>query len=182
MEHKTKAALEKAFRELLHEKGYDAISITDITSRANVGRSSFYRYFENKADLLLSLHEMIFQRLMNGLNCPEDWLSEEPSSALIAFFTQLEHHARFQPFLYSFGKDLEYVMRRLDHQLAMQFEASLKGSFNESRIPFPVLAHSVAGVYTWIFRLWLTTRASYSAQEIATYAHQMARAIVQTSV
>jgi AcrR family transcriptional regulator len=42
---RTKEALEKAFVQLIREKNYDTITISDITNRANTGRSTFYRYF-----------------------------------------------------------------------------------------------------------------------------------------
>ncbi|MCB9106061.1 MAG: helix-turn-helix transcriptional regulator [Anaerolineales bacterium] len=52
--------------QLIHEKNYTAIAISDITERANTGRSTFYRYFQTKADLLVSLHEDIFNGCGNS--------------------------------------------------------------------------------------------------------------------
>lgn len=44
--------LAEAACELFLERGYDATSITDITTRAGVSRSSFFNYFSTKADVL----------------------------------------------------------------------------------------------------------------------------------
>ena len=49
---KTRQALRDAFLELLPEKGWDELSVQDICSRANVGRSTFYIHFQNKEELL----------------------------------------------------------------------------------------------------------------------------------
>ena len=49
---RTHEALLRAFRELVFERGYDAISVRDIIENANIGRSTFYEHFENKEDLL----------------------------------------------------------------------------------------------------------------------------------
>lgn len=38
--------------ELFLEQGYDATTVTDITTRAGVSRSSFFNYFASKADIL----------------------------------------------------------------------------------------------------------------------------------
>lgn len=38
--------------ELFLEQGYDATTVSDITTRAGVSRSSFFNYFASKADLL----------------------------------------------------------------------------------------------------------------------------------
>jgi AcrR family transcriptional regulator len=50
---RTCQALRAALLELIKEKGYDSISIEDITERANVGRATFYLHYKDKEDLLL---------------------------------------------------------------------------------------------------------------------------------
>lgn len=44
--------LEEAACELFLERGYDATSVADITSRAGVSRSTFFNYVDAKSDLL----------------------------------------------------------------------------------------------------------------------------------
>lgn len=44
--------LAEAACELFLENGYDATSVSDITTRAGVSRSSFFNYFSTKADVL----------------------------------------------------------------------------------------------------------------------------------
>ncbi|MBD7956622.1 TetR family transcriptional regulator [Microbacterium sp. Sa4CUA7] len=44
--------LAEAACELFLERGYEATSIADITTRAGVSRSSFFNYFASKADIL----------------------------------------------------------------------------------------------------------------------------------
>lgn len=41
-----------ALSDLLTEKSYESITITDIVNRANIGRSTFYRNFDTKDDVL----------------------------------------------------------------------------------------------------------------------------------
>src|SRR5512147_2280747 len=50
---RTRQSLRTALLALIKEKGYDAISIEDITERANVGRATFYLHYKDKEDLLL---------------------------------------------------------------------------------------------------------------------------------
>ena len=49
---RTYVLLRKALYELLTEKPFEKISLTDICTRSMVPRSTFYRYFEDKYDLL----------------------------------------------------------------------------------------------------------------------------------
>jgi AcrR family transcriptional regulator len=50
---RTRQSLRTALLALIKEQGYDAISIEDITERANVGRATFYLHYKDKEDLLL---------------------------------------------------------------------------------------------------------------------------------
>ena len=53
---KTKNSLMEALMRLIVEKGYEKVTIQDIIDSANVGRSTFYMHYENKAQLLLDGH------------------------------------------------------------------------------------------------------------------------------
>lgn len=50
---RTRSALRQAFRDLVEEKGYEAVTIEDITEQANLGRTTFYLHYHDKEDLLL---------------------------------------------------------------------------------------------------------------------------------
>lgn len=50
----SRETLAEAACELFLEKGFEATSIADITSRAGVSRSSFFNYFSSKSDILWS--------------------------------------------------------------------------------------------------------------------------------
>lgn len=50
---RTRAQLSEALMDLILERGYDAITIEDITNRANLGRTTFYLHFRDKEDLLI---------------------------------------------------------------------------------------------------------------------------------
>lgn len=50
----SREVLSEAACELFLERGYDATSVSDITRRAGVSRSSFFNYFSAKSDVLWS--------------------------------------------------------------------------------------------------------------------------------
>ncbi|MFJ4039079.1 TetR/AcrR family transcriptional regulator [Microbacterium sp. NPDC090007] len=50
----SREVLAEAACELFLEQGYDATSVSDITRRAGVSRSSFFNYFAAKSDVLWS--------------------------------------------------------------------------------------------------------------------------------
>src|SRR3989337_4369074 len=50
---RTRQALRRTLMELIKEKGYDSISVEEITQRANLGRATFYLHYKDKEDLLI---------------------------------------------------------------------------------------------------------------------------------
>ena len=48
----TKKLIKTALSELIQEKGFDHVSITDLTQRANINRGTFYLHYQDKYDLL----------------------------------------------------------------------------------------------------------------------------------
>jgi AcrR family transcriptional regulator len=76
---RTCKALRTALLELIKEKGYDAISIEDITERANVGRATFYLHYKDKEDLLLEeFSEMANEKVQVLTEIPfSDWLQSQ---------------------------------------------------------------------------------------------------------
>jgi AcrR family transcriptional regulator len=68
----SRATLAEAASELFLERGYDATSIADITTRAGVSRSSFFNYFASKSDILWSGLDERLQRVAQALASGED--------------------------------------------------------------------------------------------------------------
>ena len=49
---RTRQLIEQAFMELVKEKGFQAISVQDVTERAGINRATFYAHFPDKFALL----------------------------------------------------------------------------------------------------------------------------------
>jgi AcrR family transcriptional regulator len=49
---RTREALREAMMELMVERGWDAIDVSALCDRANIGRSTFYQHYPNKEELL----------------------------------------------------------------------------------------------------------------------------------
>ncbi len=68
---RTRQMLDQAFIELLAEKGFDAITVQDVTERAGVNRATFYAHFQDKFALLdysirESFHQEMSKRLLDS--------------------------------------------------------------------------------------------------------------------
>jgi AcrR family transcriptional regulator len=61
---RTRKLLEQAFIELMNEKGFQDMTIQDITGRATVNRATFYAHFEDKYDMLDSFIRQYFNEVL----------------------------------------------------------------------------------------------------------------------
>ena len=64
---RTKAALTKALFELLGEKEFDKISITELAQRADVDRKTFYLHYRSVEEILEEFYEDTIAQLHTGL-------------------------------------------------------------------------------------------------------------------
>ena len=58
----TRDDLYEAALELFAERRYDEVSVEDICERAEVGRATFFRFYGNKAGLLIEHNRRIVRR------------------------------------------------------------------------------------------------------------------------
>lgn len=74
---RTRQLLQRAFRELLAEKRFQAISVQDIAERATVNRATFYAHFDDKFALVDSLIREEFQGRLAEKLCTTSVLTAE---------------------------------------------------------------------------------------------------------
>ncbi len=70
-----------ALRELLLEKGYKKITVTDIVERADIGRATFYAHFEDKEDLGRYLFEQLMLQIEQEI---QDILDDGDTKACVS--------------------------------------------------------------------------------------------------
>ena len=67
---RTKNAFKKHFIDLVREKGYSAVTVTDIVDRADYNRSTFYAYYLDKEDLANQLLDEMMKLLNESFYQP----------------------------------------------------------------------------------------------------------------
>ena len=119
---RTCRALRTALLELIKEKGYDAISIEEITERANLGRATFYLHYKDKEDLLLEeFSDMANEKVQVLTKIPfSDWLAQEntaeggakiPAPPLIIVFEHIYDNSELYYILLKSEKSSRIVER-----------------------------------------------------------------------
>ena len=65
---RSKSLIKRALLELMQEKSFDSISVSDIVRKADINRGTFYAHFKNPHDVLLKIQEDMFSELTTLLN------------------------------------------------------------------------------------------------------------------
>src|SRR5438093_12425690 len=87
---RTQKLLREALIELIAERGFEALTIGELTERAMVSRAAFYRNYQDKYDLV----EQIFEEAMSALlNAVGELGREHPPEIWVTFF---EHMAEYE--------------------------------------------------------------------------------------
>ncbi len=68
---RTNTALREALIDLITEKGFDAVTVGDISERAMVNRATFYRHYQDKYDLVTSIFRGAVDTLVAELDVPD---------------------------------------------------------------------------------------------------------------
>ncbi len=111
---RTKTLLREAFIALIEERGFDALTIGELTARAMVSRAAFYRMYQDKYDLV----EQIFEEAMSGLlNAVGDMGREHPTESWVAFFEHIAHYERLYRALLG-SKGSPWFVRKMRASLA----------------------------------------------------------------
>jgi AcrR family transcriptional regulator len=76
--------LAQAAFALFHERGYEQTTVDDITERAGVGRTTFFRYYRSKEDVIFPDHERLLAQIGERLRIARGVPVDGPATALAA--------------------------------------------------------------------------------------------------
>jgi AcrR family transcriptional regulator len=76
--------LAQAAFALFHERGYEQTTVDDITERAGVGRTTFFRYYRSKEDVIFPDHDRLLAQIGERLRIARGVPVDGPATALAA--------------------------------------------------------------------------------------------------
>jgi AcrR family transcriptional regulator len=168
---RTHQVLRAALLRLIQEKGFEALSVQEIVTRANVGRATFYSHFGNKEDLLVSG----FEDLRAALNKRQRESLAHKGRAeerLFAFSHEVFAHVNEyrNVFRAMVGKKSGPAVQQLMHKILLDLvRDDVKAAVSRgdrSSIPVEALARFVAGGHIGLLTWWLTVKTQLSVDEV----------------
>ncbi|MBT2232266.1 TetR/AcrR family transcriptional regulator [Nonomuraea sp. NEAU-A123] len=158
---RTRRLIQEALVTLILDKGYDAVTVTDIIDRADVGRSTFYSHFTDKQDVLLSnLDELTVLH-----RSPADGGSDR----LLAFSLPMFEHVREQERLVRAllgRRGGGPVHARGEQLLAAVVRDELLGAGARPSATLELLVVCVVGAFMGLLRAWLEGETTASPAEL----------------
>jgi AcrR family transcriptional regulator len=172
--NRTRRRLRDALMALILEKGYDAVTVEDITSRADLGRTTFYLHYKDKEELLIESIDAI----ANDLKAQVDLLGGahaigdvQPRPIHLAFNHAAEHADLYRIILQGEGATKTATrLRQIISDGALEF-IQARMQVIQSGVEPTVDVHLIAdyfasallGFMTW----WLEAGSPYPPDQMA---------------
>ncbi|MBO4949271.1 MAG: TetR/AcrR family transcriptional regulator [Peptococcaceae bacterium] len=165
---RSKTMIRQAFLELLQEKPYEKITVTDIAQRADLNRSTFYAHYPDVQGLIEEIEEEIINRsmqLLSEVTCQN--IFQDPKIFLQILVQPVEENKK----LYQLLVQSDYAGR----QLYRINEAFASYVLNSPEIPenlrsskyFAVRINFFIGGIINTYCQWLTGELDCSLDDIA---------------
>ncbi|MBA2676988.1 MAG: TetR/AcrR family transcriptional regulator [Ktedonobacteraceae bacterium] len=182
---RTRKLLQQAFIECTVEKGFAALTVRDVTERAMVNRSTFYRHYLDKYDMLEQYMNEIYAFFENQEVIAKSH-SYEASSVLIDLLKHIQQNADFYRVMLGAKGDplfAERFRQKTEKRFLSCFNQVFPERVGESDTPpldlkFNVIASAGCGAIVW----WLEQDQSCPPEQLAHWLNQLIYDISVSSV
>jgi AcrR family transcriptional regulator len=147
---RTQASLRHAMVQLIIEQGFEATTVSQITERANVGRSTFYAHFADKEDLLQGSLEHVRGFLEEATAAVESQRERDVHPALAFCLPMLEHAVQMRAlFVAMVGRRGGDILQDLVHDIWADI---VRANWDQSD---ELAVQAIAGAFGATLHWWL---------------------------
>lgn len=178
---RTRRALREALLSLILEKGYDAVTIEDITERADLGRTTFYLHYRDKEDLLLESIAALTEELRKEVVMAslQQWnlIGGDQAPILEVFRHAAENATLYRIILQGQGATkTASLLSSIIADAVLEFidmrSKQVKRKFHP-QVPLNVFAHYFAGSMLGLLTWWLEQDMPYAPEEMTDMFQKM---------
>jgi AcrR family transcriptional regulator len=178
---RTRRALREAMLDLMEEKGYDQVTVEELTDRADIGRTTFYLHYSAKQDLLLEqFGELLDQLVVQLSQIPlSAWgqegdlksVDDHPNRPICMIF----QHAADNKDLYQIvlrGEGVDQASERLQVIMTNAVNTFLSHKLGQEdeqitlKIPIDLFGNYFAGAMLGVIKWWLEAEMPYSSEQM----------------
>ncbi|MRS04655.1 TetR/AcrR family transcriptional regulator [bacterium] len=161
--------IQEALIDLIEERGFDALSVREITERAMVSRATFYRLYLDKFDLVEKIFSDAIQVLFDAI---AELGSEHPPLIWVRFFDHISEYARLYRallgrkgspwFVLKMRSSLTELVKEYEKSPHLQVMAQTRSPLLSEYVR-DMIATMMVETITW----WLEKDRPYSSKEMA---------------
>lgn len=177
---RTKMLIRGALTELMEEKGFEGVTVRDLTEKAQINRGTFYLHYRDKYDLLEQSEEEILKEIednASGIN-PKDALhstsQDEPFPVILKLFEYFQENAQFMRVVLGPKGDPSFQVK-LKELIKQQFFQNIASKLNteDMLVPAEYLIAFVSSAQLGLIQHWLETGMKKTPEEMALIAAKM---------
>jgi len=167
---RTRRALQEAFVALVLERGYERVSVDDITSRADVARPTFYAHYADKSELFTA----VFRSLIEDLGRRVSFRTQSQTAVRTEAIKELYRHADEFRDLYRVclsgagdGRATDAYLDLVTRGAERNFSERISALRTTPRAPLHIMARVFAGAHIALLKSWLDGEFDLSAEQLA---------------
>ena len=180
---KSKKALRSALIFLMETKGFEAITVNDLCSAADLNRGTFYNHFSDKEDLLATLEDEVMDDISRiqsemGTLAVRDVMAycvaKKPLPFLITLFDYLREQGDFFHAVLGPGGDSRFGSRLRDSVCTNLIQGVLHEKYRNDPDPFVGYYLSFyASAYLGVITRWIETGMKEDSEQMARIAMRL---------
>lgn len=169
---RSRKLIHDALADLLTEKPLDKITVTDVVTRADINRGTFYAHYADIPDVINKMVEQTFLRLRETLleqDCPIKELAHLMLAQLQAI---LEENLSFYRKLLSSGASME--MANQLSRVLLDYLLEHEAQYNRSNLEgYEFHMRFCAGGISKLYQDWFSGQLQCSLDELTQYAEKI---------
>jgi AcrR family transcriptional regulator len=168
---RTRALLRQALVDLIEERGFDRVTVGDLTARAMVSRAAFYRNYRDKYELV----EQVFDEAMAEMTSAAEGDNRSSGERFAGFFTHIGAYHRLYGALLG-RKGSPWFADRMRSTFAAMTAGHFPGGDAGGLAPSVIAAMFVQSIL-W----WLEHDRPCPPEEMAARTARLVRAVIETA-
>lgn len=172
-QRRSRQAIMSAFRTLLTQKTYSAITVQNIIDLADVGRSTFYAHFETKDTLLAALCGDISDHVTarhQHAESSHDFSDARPNPQTV--ITHICYHLRDDHrnlVMMLKGSSRALFLHYFKNSLTETFKALWRGEIAKAALPEDFLLNHITVAFVGALDWWISQDMQAAPETIAAY-------------
>ncbi|MDO4300747.1 MAG: TetR/AcrR family transcriptional regulator [Clostridia bacterium] len=164
---KSQRAIKKAFLELINEKGYANITITDIAKKAMINRKTFYIHYETKEILYNNIVDEFFEILSPALDSLQYLRGISQRKHIITLLLQVKEHKDVFNILYNDSTNTEFINKlKIKFNYDLISKAHIDEKTKNTHFTFELLSEAYFSLFMTFVQWWVNTSDDVSANEV----------------